>query len=169
MLFKRRSRDDAESAPDPPATAGGVTLLRDKHGLHQLWYMEVRLTEELTRAARSERVFSLATWEPRLLPGDTLRPDIMAQVASLIASKLRTYDVAALISESRIAAMLLDADHQHASTVTYRIRADIQIEIPGAGKWRAGVATFGRDGVDGDSLIQAALRRMDDSSSGAAA
>jgi hypothetical protein len=36
--------------------------------------------------------------------------------------------------------------------------------IPGAGKWRAGVATYGRDGVDADGLIQVTLRRLDDDS-----
>jgi GGDEF domain-containing protein len=104
-----------------------------------------------------------------VLPGSEPDPQIVAKAARLIASKLRTYDLVACISDARVAALLLDADNHHASTVAYRIKADIQVEIPGAGKWKAGVATFGRDGADGDSLIQVALRRMDDGSGANAA
>lgn len=173
MLFKRRARDDPQggpeqAAPSLTAPAGGAALLRDELGLHQPWYVDLRLKEELTRASRTDRVFSLATWEPRLLPGDVPDPNVIAKAAALIANKLRGYDIVGRMSDYRFAAMLLDADYHHASTVAYRLKADIQVEIPGAGKWKAGVATYGRDGVDGDALIQAALRRMDDNSSQAA-
>jgi len=169
MLFKRRPRDDPQNAPEtPPPKSGGEAALRDELGMHQLWYLDMRLKEELSRSSRSEHVFSLATWEPRLLPGDAPDPEIVARAAKLIAGKLRTYDLVALISDARIAGILLDADYHNASTVAYRIKADIQVEIPAAGKWKAGVATFGRDGVDGDSLIQVALRRMDEGGSAAA-
>jgi hypothetical protein len=172
MVFKRRARDDPQGAPEEApsslASADSAAILRDELGLHQPWYVDLRLKEELTRAARTDRGFSLATWEPRLLPGDVPDPNLIARVAALIASKLRTYDIVSRMSEYRFVAMLLDADYPHASTVAYRIKADIQVEIAGAGKWKAGIATFGRDGVDGDSLIQVALRRMDDNSSAAA-
>jgi hypothetical protein len=169
MLFKKRPRDDPEDAPDtPPPKAGGEAELRDEFGMHQLWYLNLRLKEELARASRTGGVFSLATWEPRLLPGDEPDPRIIANAAKLIVGKLRNYDLTAHIGDYRFAAVLLDADNHHASTVVFRIKADIQVEVPGAGKWKAGVATYGRDGADADSLIQVALRRMDDASSAAA-
>ncbi len=169
MLFKRRSRDGPQDAlPEPPPKASGGDAVRDELGLHQLWYLDLRLKEELVRSSRSDHVFTIATWEPRLLPGDEPDPEIVAKAAKLIASKLRSYDLVARLSDGRIAGVLLDADYHNASTVAYRIKADIQVEIPGAGKWKAGTATFGRDGVDGDSLIQVALRRMDEGASAAA-
>ena len=173
MLFKRRARDgpqraSEEASPSPATATEASAVLRDELGLHQFWYLDMRLKEELSRASRAGCVFSLATWEPRLLPGDVPDPNIIAAAAALIASKLRTYDIVSRISEYRFAAVLLDADNHHASTVTFRIKSDIQIGIPGAGKWKAGVATFGRDGADGDSLIQVALRRMDEGGSAAA-
>jgi hypothetical protein len=168
MLFKRRPRDDPQDAPEtPPPKSGGEGSLRDELGLHQLWYLNMRLKEELARSSRTDGVFSLATWEPRMLPGDVPDPNIIAAAAALIVGKLRGYDLVARISEHRFAAVLLDADNHHASTVVFRIKADIQVEIPGAGKWKAGVATFGRDGADADSLIQVALRRMDEGSAAA--
>ncbi len=169
MLFKRRPRDDPQNAPEaPPTLDSGAALLRDEFGLHQLWYLDMRLKEELARSARSERIFTVAVWEPRLLPGDAPDPQVTARAAQLIANKLRSYDLVARLSDGRIAGILLDAEYHDASTVAYRIKADIQVEIPSAGKWKAGAATFGRDGVDGDSLIQVALRRMEEGSSAVA-
>jgi hypothetical protein len=164
MLFKRRPRDGSEAAPDttPPKSGKGELDLRDELGMHQLWYLDMRLKEELARASRSGAVFSLATWEPRMLPGDVMDPQVLTACAKLIVGKLRTYDLTAQIGDNRFAAVLLDADNHEASTVVFRIKADMQVQVPGGGKWKAGVATYGRDGADADSLIQVALRRMDE-------
>ena len=89
----------------------------------------------------------MSSWN-RVLIGDAtdrLRDLPDASVDTVITSppyfRLRNYDVAARIDEGRYVALLLDADNHHASTVAYRIKADIQVQIPGAGKWRAGTAT----------------------------
>ncbi len=168
MLFKRRPREAEPPAPGVAKQAlQGAAVLRDELGFSHLWYLELRLKEELARATRGGPIFSIAAWEPRLLPGDKPDPAIMSRAAGLIAGKLRSYDVAARIDEQRYVALLLDADYHHASTVAYRLKADIQVLIPGAGKWRAGVATFGRDGVDGDGLLQVAFRRLEDDAAAA--
>ena len=163
-MFKRRPREaEPPAAADVPKQAAeGAAILRDELGLSHLWYLELRLNEELARAARGGTIFSVAAWEPRLLPGDEPDPEIMSRAAGLIVGKLRSYDLVARVDQRRFVGMLLDADYHHASTVAYRIKADIQVLIPGAGKWRAGIATYGRDGVDADGLIQVALRRMDE-------
>ena len=169
MLFKRRPREE-----EPPAAADASkqaadspTVLQDELGLCPLWYLELRLKEELARAARGATIFSVAAWEPRLLPGDAPSPDIMARAAGLIAGKLRLYDLVSRTDERRYMALLLDADYHHASTVAFRIKADIQVLIPRAGKWRAGVATYGRDGVDLDGLTQVTMRRLEDDTAAA--
>jgi GGDEF domain-containing protein len=87
---------------------------------------------------------------------------MLACAAAFIEKRLRTYDVLARIDEERFAALLLDAEYQTASTVAFRIKADLQTRLPSAGRWQAGVATFGRDGVDGDALIQAMFRRLEE-------
>lgn len=163
MLFKRKPREEGPPiALESAQPAGGdAAILRDELGLHHLWYLELRLREELARAARSDHVFSLAAWQPRLLPGDVLSPELLRQASEVIAGKLRAYDVAARVDNDRFVALLLDADYPSATTVAYRIKSDIQIRAPGA-KWRAGVATFRRDGVDGDALIQVAFRRLEE-------
>ena len=169
MLFKRRPREEEPpaAADVPKQAADSPTVLQDELGLCPLWYLELRLKEELTRAARGATIFSVAAWEPRLLPGDEPDPGIMARAAGFIAGKLRSYDLVSRTDERRYVALLLDADYHHASTVAYRLKADIQVLIPGAGKWRAGVATYGRDGVDVDGLIQVTMRRLEDDAAAA--
>ncbi len=165
MLFKRRPKEEVVREEKPPggqAEAAADAALRDELGLHHLWYLELRLREELTRAARADLGFSLAGWRLRLLPGETLGSDVLARCVALILKSLRSYDVVARIDEERIAAILFDADYQNATTVAYRIKADLQTRVPIAGRWQAGVATFGRDGVDGDALIGVMFRRLEE-------
>jgi len=170
MLFKRKAKEEASlegGARDP--TPEGAALLHDEFGLHQLWYLEVRLKEELARAARADGIFSIACWRLRLLPGEEPDPELLRQAAQLIGGRLRTYDVCARIDNERFVALLLEADHNNASTVAFRLKADLQVQITASGRWQAGVATFPRDGVDGDTLIQAAFRRLDEDARAGAA
>ncbi|MEX0785471.1 MAG: diguanylate cyclase [Dehalococcoidia bacterium] len=165
MLFKRRPRED-EVAQQPQADASGGYqadgALKGELGLHHLWYLELCLREELARAGRADGIFSLACWRLNLLPGETPDPELLRKAAGLIAGRLRAYDVCARLDEERFVALLFDADQRNASTVAFRLKGDLQVQVSTAGRWQAGVATFPRDGVDGDSLIQTAFRRLDE-------
>ncbi len=161
MFFgrKRKSEQPDEAATEIEAAAADATL-RDPLGLYHLWYLELRLQEELARAPRINSCFSIATWRLRLLPGETPSAELLAKAASLISDGLRAYDVYARIDEACIVAILYDADYQAASTVAFRLKGDLQVNIASSGRWQAGVATFPADGVDGESLIHAASRRL---------
>lgn len=162
MFFKRAPKE----APSPPGPAPPAppreAVLRDDLGLHHLWYLELRLQQELARASRTGSVFSLAAWHLRLLPGETLAPELCRRAAELIKSSLRSYDIVARIDDERFVALLFDAEFQAAATVAFRIKGDLQIRVATTGKWQAGVATFQRDGVNADALIQATLRRLEE-------
>jgi len=162
---KQKPEQPAEAATSAAAeieASAADAVLRDSLGLYHLWYLERRLQQELARAPRINSCFSLATWRLRMLPGETPAPELLAKAASMISSELRSYDVYARIDETRIVAILYDADFQAASTVAFRLKADMQVGIASSGRWQAGVATFPADGVDGDSLINAASRRLDE-------
>ena len=162
MFFKRQTAAPEEKRP-PPGAGGGpdpTLALRDESGLHHLWYLELRLKEELARAARVNSVFSLACWHLKLLPGEAPSPNLLQQAGDLIAGSLRSYDIVARLDEQRFAAILFDAQYEAAATVAHRIKGDLHVRIPSAGRWQAGVAAFPRDAVDGDGLIQAAFRRL---------
>jgi len=169
MLFKRKPREGGSPGDRPrdeasagKARADPTAVLRDELGFHHLWYLDLRLSEEQARATRSEGVFSLCGWRLRLLPGEKLSPEILMRAAEVIVASLRTYDIVARIDEERIAALLLDADYHNAATVAYRVKVDIQTKLPSSGRWQAGVATFGKDGVDADGLIHTMFRRLEE-------
>ena len=169
MFFRRKPSEETfrrEQAPFSAhaanAAGGSEAALRDELGLYHLWYLELRLREELARAARAHNVFSLAAWRLRLLPGETPEPELLQRAAALIAGSLRSYDVPARIDSERFGALLFDAEYEDACTVAFRLKGDLQLRAPSAGRWQAGVATFPRDGVDGDALIQAAFRRLEE-------
>lgn len=169
MFLKRRPKeekapaesdfgDDAKTASDPAA------VLRDELGLHHLWYLELRLQHELARANRSESVFSLVAIELRLLPGEVAGPNLLSRCAAAMAKRFRVYDVVACIDGQRFVAVLLGAPFDQASTVAQRVKSQLQLVGQSAGRWQAGVATYGTDGRDADSLIQAALQRLEEDS-----
>ena len=165
MFFGRKQKPEqpaeaVSSAGAEIAASAADAALRDPLGLYHLWYLELRMQEELVRAPRNSSFFSLATWRLRLLPGETPSTELFAKAASLISSKLRAYDIYARIDETGIAAMLYDADYQAASTVAFRINGDLQVGNASSGRWQAGVATYPADGVDGDTLIHAAFCRL---------
>lgn len=158
-MFKRREQEpDPEPSPPPQSDA----VLRDELGVHPLWYLEMRLKEELARASRTNGVFSFACWQLKLLPGERPSDDLLKQAADFIMESLRTYDILARIDEYRFAALLPDAQYEAASTVAFRIKGDLQVRVHSAGRWQAGVAAFPRDAVDADGLIQASFRRLGD-------
>ena len=162
-MFKRSPK--IETPAFQPSAKGASPVdaaLRDELGLYHLWYLELRLAEELDRAARTGSVFSLTAWQLRVLPGETPHPDLLEQAAKLITDSLRNYDVPSRIDAVRFVAILFDADLADASTVAFRTKADLHLRAPSAGKWQAGVATFQRDGLDANALIGATLRRLEE-------
>ncbi len=165
-MFKRKQEKPSASEGVEQPQNGDAASLRDELGLYHLWYFELRLSQELARASRSNGVFSIATWHLRLLPNEVPGPELLSKAASIIAESLRSYDIVARIDEYRFGALLYDAKYEEAATVAHRLKGDIQIKVPSAGKWRAGIATFGRDGVDGDTLIQTSLRRLNEDAGG---
>ena len=170
MFFRRKGKAEPEAQPssaqgqEAEAGASAERILRDEVGLYHLWYLELRMREELARGGRTGQVFSLATWQLRLLPGEVPSDELFRQAAEHIGNSLRAYDVYARIDEHRFVAILFDAPFESASTVAFRIKGDLQVRVQSAGRWQAGVAAFPVDGVDGNSLIQAAFRRLDEDS-----
>jgi GGDEF domain-containing protein len=160
MFFKRKDKGALEEERPPPGGSEPSLVLHDDLGLYELWYLELRLQEELARAARMNTIFSLACWQLKLLPGEEPSKSLLSQAAEIIAESLRSYDIVARIDEQRFVAILFDAQYEAASTVAFRIKGDLQVRLSSAGRWQAGVSAFPRDSVDADGLIQAAFRRL---------
>lgn len=162
MVFGRKPKEDRSPAEIEATSvaAGGEASLLNELGMYHLWYLERRLKDELARASRVDGVFSLVCWRLRCLPGETIPAELVAKAAKIISGRLRSYDIFARIDDERFVAILFGAEPQPATTVAFRIKSDMQIQIQTTGRWQAGVASFPQDGVDGDSLIEAAFRRL---------
>ena len=164
-MFKRKDKsvEQARAAQqDAPPPDVAQAVLRDDLGLYHLWYLQLRLGEELARAARINNVFSFASWRLRLLPGEVPEPDLLRHAAAFIRDGLLGCDIPARFDSERFIAILFDAEFDAASTVAFRIKGDLQVRVQSVGRWQAGIATFQRDGVDGQGLIHAAFRRLDE-------
>lgn len=167
MVFGRKPKEEpppeAEIAdvPEPAPDASPDAALYDDLGMFHLWYLERRLREELLRAARVDGIFSLVCWRLRGLPGESLSDEQVRKAAGIIAKRTRAYDIFARIDEQRFVAILFECDEHAAATVAFRIKGDLQVSMQTTGRWQAGVATFPEDGMDGNSLIQTAFRRLE--------
>jgi GGDEF domain-containing protein len=164
MFFKHVGNRHSEAAdaaqlqhlPDDPDH-----VLFDEAGLHHRWYLERRLREEVARAGRTKNMFSLAVWQLKLLPTQSLDADLLNQAVPAILKSLRWYDVAARIDSQRLAALFLDTGHERVAAIAYRIKCDLQVRLPSAGKLQLGTATYRRDGTDIDTLLQAAEHSLE--------
>ena len=173
MVFGRKPKEEplpevVDVIAEEPAVPTGEASLFSELGMHHLWYLELRLKDELVRASRSEGTFSLICWGLRGLPGETIPDELVKKAAEIISGRLRSYDLFARIDEERFVAILFDAEPQPATTAAFRIKGDMQVAMQTTGRWQAGVATFPLDGTDGDSLIQTAFRRLAEDSRAAA-
>ena len=161
MFFRRKPEEAAAAQDVEQPSESHQAVLRDELGLHHLWFLELRLDQELARASRTGTVFSLVAWQLRLLPNEAPSPELLAQAAALIEQSLRPYHIAARVDARRYVALLCDATYEAACTLAFRLKGDLQIRIPSAGRWQAGVASFGRDGKDVDTILQAAEHRLE--------
>ena len=171
MFFKQKADEPAgpaasesppdQAVPDSPDQGVSDSALRDESGLHALWYLDLRLREELSRAGRANHIFSLAAWQVKLLPGELPGPDFQLACARLINDTLRGYDVAAQVGPGSYVAILFDAKHDDARTVTFRLKGELGLKVPSVGRWQAGLATYPEDALDGNELIQVAFRRLE--------
>jgi GGDEF domain-containing protein len=159
MFRKQRIEDPLPQEPDEPVVEGAVAL-RDELGLHHSWYFELRLHEEIARAARTGSAFSIVIWEQRVLPGEAPGAEVLRSAAECILSRLRSYSIAALTEPARISALLFDTDATSARSAAHRIKAELQLRAQIGARWQAGLATFGADGDSLEALFQAAAERL---------
>ena len=165
MLFFRHKAapPQAEDAPVPADKLAAETqaAFLDEHGLYHQWYLEQRLREEVARAGRTGNKFSIVAWHWKLLPNEAINPNLLPRAVAAILKGLRWYDVASRMEPQRFVAVLFDSDYEAAATIAYRVKTDLQIRLPAAGTWQVGIASFGRDGVDSDSVLQAMFHSLE--------
>ncbi|MEX2227288.1 MAG: hypothetical protein WEB52_12655 [Dehalococcoidia bacterium] len=122
---------------------------------HDRAYFQSRLREELERARRYERAFSMLVFEAvPATDGIPMRKKLEFALDT-IALQLRASDVVARIFEDTVAALLVETDEQGAHDALFRIRNRLTVE---AGRWQVATFCFPRDRADieNSSLLAAA-------------
>lgn len=120
-----------------------------------------RAVEQAIERARTDAgTCAVVAWELRALPGEAVDPETVAQSARLLVQRLRAEDVVTRYDERRYLALAVEADEMSARSAAFRLKRDLGLAIPQAGKWLAGTAAYPRDGETPDALIQAALHDL---------
>jgi hypothetical protein len=168
-MLGRKSKKPAEEQQQASQPVSPEAALRDPLGLHYQWYLDVRLREEITRAEITKADCSIVAWQLGLIPGEMIDEDQARRAGEIIAKALRSYDILARTDERRFFAIIFDANFESASSVAHRVCLELQFATSQMGRWKAGVASFGRDGLNGEELIEKALSRIEKGSRSAAA
>jgi diguanylate cyclase (GGDEF)-like protein len=143
------------------------TVYDEETGLHNRSYLNDRLALEASRAERLNYVFSLIIFQIRLGKtgtgsSPTLPKVALQKVAETVERQTHTTDLVALLSDSELAVLAIGVDQQRRKALQERLRHAIAEELPGYlseaafTDVKAGVATYGVDGKDAATLVQAA-------------
>lgn len=142
------------------------TVYDEETGLHNRTYLYDRLALEATRAERLNYVFSLLVFQIRLgRPGrkaPALPKGAVQTIANCVSKLTHATDLVALLSDSELAVLAIGVDQKTRKGLIERLRHAIAGELPGLVEdtslidVKAGTATFGVDGTDATTLVQAA-------------
>lgn len=143
------------------------TVYDEETGLHNRSYLYDRMALEADRAERLNYVFSLLVFQVRhSRPGSNsaqgLPKAAMRKVAEAVQRITHSTDLVALLSDSELAVLTVGVDQQSRKALQGRLRHAIAGELPrildepALIDVKAGAATYGLDGADALTLVQAA-------------
>ena len=143
------------------------TVYDEATGLHNRTYLYDRLSLECERAKRTGGMFSLIVLQirignPTVGSAPTLSHQALRQVAEATNSLTHPTDLVALLTGSELAVLATGVDREHRRAVQERLREAVAAELPrlldapAVVDVKGGVATYGVDGNDAGSLVQAA-------------
>ena len=160
LSFREFARRDRESL------LVWTSVFDEATGLHNRAYLYDRLALECERAQRSGRPFTLFVLQTRLASatGDgqpTLSAAVQEKLASLIDTITHSTDVVALLSTNELAVLAFGVGREHRQSIQHRLHATVDAELtryletPAVIDVKIGTATYGLDGADPSTLVQA--------------
>jgi diguanylate cyclase (GGDEF)-like protein len=143
------------------------TVYDEATGLHNRTYLYDRLSLECERAKRTGGVFSIIVLQLRIgsptsVSAPTLSRQALRQVAEVINSLTHPTDLVAMLTGSELAVLAIGVDRESRRALQERLREAVAAELPrlldakAAVDVKGGVATYGVDGNDAGTLVQAA-------------
>jgi hypothetical protein len=109
---------------------------------HDRTYLQSRLREELDRARRYERGFSLLIFEAVPATDGIPIGRKVDHALEAISPQLRTSDVLCRVFDDTLVALLVETDEHGAHDALFRIRNRL---VTQAGRWRMTIYCFPRD------------------------
>ena len=132
--------------------------------LYVSWYLRRRLAEEVARATRYRRPFSLIACVPQALPGESI-PQLVKQGGPFFRRLLRHGDHAGLLEGEVVAIGLPETPASGARVLAQRLRTELGVRRTSQGRrvWLVGWASHPDDGTTVEALLQAALEATKES------
>lgn len=161
LAFRELARRDRESL------MVWATVYDEATGLHNRAYLYDRLSLECERAERAGGVFSIIVLQIRIggsASGSppTLSHAALQQVAEQIDRLIHRTDLVAHLSDSELAILAIGVEREHRRLLLDRLRAAVDAELPrfldrpAVVDVKGGAVTYGVDGNDAGTLVQAA-------------
>lgn len=154
-LFNRHRQ---QPAPAPPRSVVLPEVVEAPLALAERSEFMQRVAGAIARAREHDGTCALVAWELRALPGAAVDTETVRRSAALLLRRLRADDVVTRYDERRYLALAAEADEPSARSAAFRIKRDLGMATPDAGKWLSGTAVFPRDGKTPEQLIAAALQ-----------
>ena len=160
LAFREFARRDRE------AIMVWANVYDESTGLHTRNYLYDRLSLECERAGRSGTIFSIIVVQVRTGDGGNsaraLSRDALQHIAQVIDGLVHPTDPVALLAGNELAVLAVRVGHDERKEIEDRLRQAVAAELPsllGAATVidvKAGSSTYGSDGRDPGSLVQAA-------------
>jgi len=160
--------NEKEPAADETKTADSWVFVDPSTGLANRRYLEMFLSNELSRAERLRKQVSLAVFDidglPRLLESvdrETL-DSVVGEIGSILKSGLREYDVVARYSLGRLVVVLPEIGPEQALEVAERLHQSLESVKMGGDPVRvsAAIASFPDHASTVEELINSAHRAL---------
>jgi hypothetical protein len=117
---------------------------------HDRAYFQSRLREELDRARRYDRTFSLLVFEAVPATDGIPIGKKVEFALDAVASQLRASDVVARVFDDTIVALLVETDDTGAHDALFRIRNRL---VARAGRWQVTMYFFPRDRAEIENSV----------------
>ena len=126
--------------------------------LYASWYLRRVLNEEVARATRHGRPFSLIACLPQALPGESI-PELVKQAGPFFRRLLRHGDHAGLLASEVVAIGLPETAASGARVLAQRLRTELGVRRTSQGRrvWLVGWASHPECGASVEALLEAAL------------
>jgi GGDEF domain-containing protein len=160
LTFREFARRDRESL------LVWASVFDEATGLHNRAYLFDRLALECERAQRSGRPFTLFVLQTRLASGKrehepALTSNVQEKIAALIDSITHPTDVVALLSPNELAVLAFGVGRDERQAIQHRLQKAVDaellklIETSSVIDVKVGAATYGANGIDPSTLVQA--------------